>query len=154
MRTSWLWFRASSRLRVPKGRRWRVALREKFGAPGVVIAVIAVVAWLALTSALIASKGRLVSTEEFVVVSGLVGLVAGIAVGRWGAIYLPMTLLGPSLVYDVVRYAFAAEVERHDPRPPITLFLVIVFVLPVCLTVTGGVGLRKLSGAVRRDGKA
>jgi hypothetical protein len=108
-----------------------------------------VLAWLGLTIALVAGKAQLVSPEEFTVVAVLVGLVAGIAIGRWGAIWLPVTLLPPSLVFDVVRRAFASGVERYDPRPPLTLALVIVFVLPTCLAIAGGVALRKLSEARR-----
>ena len=131
-----------------KGRRWRAALRG-LGEPSVTVAALAVLAWLGLTIALVAGKAQLVSPEEFTVVAALVGLVAGIAIGRWAAIWLPVTLLPASLVFDVVRRAFASGVERYDPRPPLTLYLVIVFVLPTCLAVAGGVALRKLSEARR-----
>ena len=131
-----------------KGRRWRAALRG-LGEPSVTVAALAVLAWVGLTIAFVAGKPQLVSPEEFTVVAGLVGLVAGIAIGRWGALWLPLALLPPSLVFDVVRRAFASGVERYDPRPPLTLYLVIVFVLPTCLAVAGGVALRKLSEARR-----
>jgi len=131
-----------------KGRRWRAALRG-LGEPSVTVAALAVLAWLGLTIALVAGKAQLVSPEEFTGVAGLVGLVAGIAIGRWGAIWLPVTLLPPALVFDVVRRAFASGVERYDPRPPLTLALMIVFVLPTCLAIAGGVALRKLSEARR-----
>ena len=131
-----------------KGRRWRAALRG-LGEPSVTVAALAVLAWVGLTIALVAGKAQLVSPEEFTVVAALVGLVAGIAIGRWAAIWLPVTLLPASLVFDVVRRALASGVERYDPRPPLTLYLVIVFVLPTCLAVAGGVALRKLSEARR-----
>ena len=131
-----------------KGRRWRAAL-QGLGEPAVTVAALAVLAWLGLTIAAVAGKGRLVGDGEFTVVAGVVGLIAGIAIGRWGAIWLPVTLLPPSLVFDVVRRAFASGVERYDPRPPLTLALMIVFVLPTCLAVAGGVALRKLSEARR-----
>ena len=131
-----------------KGRRWRAALRG-LGEPSVTVAALAVLAWVGLTIAFVAGKAQLVGDGEFVTVAGLVGLVAGIAIGRWAAIWLPVTLLPASLVFDVVRRAFASGVERYDPRPPLTLYLVIVFVLPTCLAVAGGVALRKLSEARR-----
>ena len=115
----------------------------------VTVAALAVLAWLGLTIAFVASKTQLLTPEEFTVAAALVGLVTGIAIGRWGAVLLPLTLLPPTLVFDVVRRALATGAERYDPRPPLTLYLVIVFVLPTCLAVAGGVALRKLSEARR-----
>ena len=106
-------------------------------------------AWVGLTIAFVAGKPQVLGDGEFVTVAALVGLVTGIAIGRWGAVLLPLTLLPPTLVFDVVRRALATGAERYDPRPPLTLYLVIVFVLPTCLAVAGGVALRKLSEARR-----
>ncbi len=115
----------------------------------VTVAALAVLAWLGLTIAFVASKTQLLTPEEFTVAAALVGLVTGIAIGRWGAVLLPLTLLPPTLVFDVVRRALATGAERYDPRPPLTLYLVIVFVVPTGLAIAGGVALRKLSEARR-----
>jgi len=115
----------------------------------VTVAALAVLAWVGLTIAFVAGKPQVLGDGEFVTVAALVGLVTGIAIGRWGAVLLPLTLLPPTLVFDVVRRALATGAERYDPRPPLTLYLVIVFVLPTCLAVAGGVALRKLSEARR-----
>lgn len=128
---------------------WRFALRR--GGPWPILAAgTAVLAWLGLAIVFIASKTRLLSPEEFLFDCCVVGFFAGMVIGRWGAVLLPTTLWVPSVVFDVVRHATASGIERYDPRPPFSLYL-LLFVLPAaCFSVAGGVALRKRSKAGQR----